>query len=60
MNTKLSFMGTKITKISVTNDKISGRGGLSLILRHNIEGTNLYSVTISTLTPNVFSKRLRV
>ncbi len=53
-------MGTKITKISVTNDKISGRGGLSLILRHNIEGTNLYSVTISTLTPNVFSKRLRV
>jgi hypothetical protein len=26
--TRLSFMGSKITKISVTNDKISGRGGL--------------------------------
>ena len=25
--TRLSFMGTKITKIGITNDKISGRGG---------------------------------
>lgn len=34
MNTKLSFMATKITKLSVTNDKISGRGGLPCMLRY--------------------------
>ncbi|MBW6481154.1 MAG: IS1380 family transposase [Bacteroidales bacterium] len=27
-------MATKITKLSITNDKISGRGGLALILRY--------------------------
>ncbi len=32
--TRLSFMGTKITKIGITNDKISGRGGLPLFLRY--------------------------
>lgn len=61
MNTKLSFMGTKITKISVTNDKISGRGGLFLILRY-LEKTNLFSVIISILTPimKVYSKGLQL
>jgi hypothetical protein len=36
-------MGTKITKIGVTNEKISARGGLSLILRY-IENIGLYGV----------------
>lgn len=34
-------MGTKIAKIEVTNDKISGRGGLSFFLRY-MDRTNLY------------------
>lgn len=42
------FMGTKITKIGVTNDKISARGGLSLFLRY-IERTGLYAVISGTL-----------
>ena len=41
--TRLSFMSAKITKIGITNDKISGRGGLLLILRY-IEKTDLYSL----------------
>lgn len=41
--TRLSFMSAKITKIGITNDKISGRGGLLLILRY-IEKTELYSL----------------
>jgi hypothetical protein len=45
-------MGTKITKIGVTSDKISGRGGLALILRY-IEKTNLYS-----LITNVFLSKI--
>ncbi len=36
-------MSAKITKIGITNDKISGRGGLLLILRY-IEKTDLYSL----------------
>jgi hypothetical protein len=36
-------MDTKITKIEVTNDKISGRGGISFFLRY-IEKTNLYQL----------------
>ncbi len=32
--TRLSFMATKITKIGITNNKISGRGGLPLFLRY--------------------------
>ncbi len=36
-------MKTKITKIRVTNDKISSRGGLSLFLRY-IENINLYEL----------------
>lgn len=36
-------MDTKITKIEGTNDKISGRGGISFFLRY-IEKTNLYQL----------------
>ena len=41
-------MGTKITKIGVTNDKISGRGGLPLFLRY-IDKTGLYRLISVTL-----------
>jgi len=41
-------MGSKITKISVTNDKISGRGGLSFYLRY-IENIGLYKLIANTL-----------
>lgn len=41
-------MGTKITKIGVTNDKISGRGGLPLFLRY-IEKIGLYGLISSTI-----------
>lgn len=40
-------MSTKITKIGVTNDKISARGGLSLFLRY-VENINLYSLISTT------------
>lgn len=36
-------MGTKITKIGITNEKISARGGLSLILRY-IENIGIYGL----------------
>jgi len=36
-------MGTKITKIGVTNDKISARGGLPLFLRY-LQKTGLYKL----------------
>ena len=38
-------MGTKITKIGVTNDKISARGGLPLFLRY-IENIGLYGLIL--------------
>jgi hypothetical protein len=41
-------MGSKITKISVTNDKISGRGGLALIMRY-IEKIGLYGLISNSL-----------
>jgi len=41
-------MGTKITKIGVTNDKISARGGLPFFLRY-IENIGLYKVISSTV-----------
>ncbi len=48
-------MGTKITKIGITSDKISARGGLPLFLRY-IERIRLYEVIsgtiISLLTSN--------
>jgi hypothetical protein len=46
--TRLSFMSTKIAKIGVTNDKISARGGLPLILRY-IERIGLYGLIFNTL-----------
>ena len=39
--TRLSFMSTKITKIGITNEKISARGGLPLFLRY-VEKIGLY------------------
>lgn len=41
-------MGTKITKIGVTSDKISGRGGLPLFLRY-IEKIGLYRLISGTI-----------
>ncbi len=41
-------MGTKITKIGITSDKISARGGLPLFLRY-IDKTGLYALISSTL-----------
>ena len=41
--TRLSFMATKITKIGITNDKISGRGGLPLFLRY-VQQTGFYGL----------------
>lgn len=41
-------MGTKITKIGITNEKISARGGLSLILRY-VEKTGLYGLISNTV-----------
>lgn len=45
---KSIFMGTKITKICVTNDKISARGGLPLFLRY-IEKTRAYGLISRSL-----------
>ena len=52
--TRLSFMTDKITKIGLTNDKISGCGGLALILRY-IENTGLYA-----LIPSVVLTKIKV
>lgn len=41
-------MSTNITKIGITNDKISGRGGLPLFLRY-IETAGLYKLMSSTI-----------
>jgi len=45
-------MSAKITKIGVTNDKISARGGLALFLRY-VEGTGLYAMVSGKLSPLV-------
>lgn len=45
-------MATKITKIAVTNDTISGRGGIVFFLRY-IEKTNLYLLISNILSPLV-------
>ncbi|MDP2159974.1 MAG: IS1380 family transposase [Flavobacterium sp.] len=44
------FMGTKITKIGITNDKISARGGLTLFLRY-VEQTGLYNLILGAMLP---------
>jgi hypothetical protein len=45
-------MGTKITKIGLTDDKISARGGLPLFLRY-IEQTNVYKLILNHLLPKL-------
>ena len=50
--TRLSFMTAKITKIGQTNDKISSRGGLALILRY-IENTGLYAIFSSVVLTKI-------
>ena len=45
-------MKTKITKISITDEKISSRGGLSLILKY-IENINLYKLIGSVLIAKI-------
>ena len=52
-------MGANITKIGVTNDKISGRGGLPLILRY-IDKIGLYALIANKTTPliSIHSKGL--
>lgn len=54
-------MGTKITKIGVTNDKISARGGLVFFLRY-IENIGLYKLISNMLISLLFinSKGLRL
>lgn len=47
-------MATKITKIAVTSDKISGRGGITFFLRY-IEKLNLYGLILNLLSPLIFS-----
>jgi hypothetical protein len=49
-------MGTKITKIGVTNDKISARGGLPLFLRY-IENIKLYGLISSTFNTLLLKSR---
>lgn len=46
-------MAAKITKIGTTNDKISGRGGLSLFLRY-VENIGLYGLVSSIILPQIF------
>ena len=50
--TRLSFMTAKITKIGLTNDKISGRGGLTFFLRY-IEKIGLYSIISSIVLKTI-------
>jgi hypothetical protein len=43
-------MNAKITKIGLTNNKLSGRGGLALFLRY-VERTGLYALMSGRLLP---------
>lgn len=54
--TRTSFMATKITKIGITNDKISGRGGLPLILRY-VEKIGLYELISSAILSLLITNR---
>lgn len=49
-------MGTKITKIGVTNDKITARGGLSLFLRY-AENIGLYGLISSAILSKIFQSK---
>ena len=54
-------MGTKINKIKVSDEKLSSRGGLSLILRY-VENIKLYELITGTILLKVvfFSKGLQL
>jgi hypothetical protein len=45
-------MGSKITKLSLTNDKISGRGGLAIFLRY-VAKTSLNDLISSIFLPKI-------
>lgn len=45
-------MSSKITKISSTNEKISGRGGLSLFMRY-VQNIGLYKLFSKTVLPEL-------
>ena len=49
-------MSTKITKIGITNNKISGRGGLPLFLRY-AEQIGLYGLITGNITSQVSGNR---
>ena len=55
-------MGSKITKISSTSEKISGRGGLSLFMRYvqNIGLYALFSKTVMPVLPRSSNKGLQL
>jgi hypothetical protein len=53
VHTTLSFMAAKITKIGITNDKISARGGLPLFLRY-IEQIGLFRLITGIISPLIF------
>lgn len=50
---KTIFMSAKITNIQLTNEKISARGGLPLVLRY-IENIGLYELVSSIILKFVF------
>ena len=54
--TRLSFMSTKITKIGITSNKISGRGGLPLFLRYANQ-IGLYGLITDNLSSRVSGNR---
>jgi hypothetical protein len=54
--TRLSFMSTKITKIGITSNKISGRGGLPLFLRY-VEQIGLYRLISGTISSLISGNR---
>jgi len=53
VHTTLSFMAAKITKIGITNDKISARGGLPLFLRYT-EQIGLFRLISGIILPLIF------
>jgi hypothetical protein len=54
--TRLSFMSTKITKIGITSNKISGRGGLPIFLRY-VEQIGLYGLITGTVSSQILRNR---
>jgi hypothetical protein len=54
--TRLSFMSTKITKIGITSNKISGRGGLPIFLRY-VEQIGLYGLITGAVSSQILRSR---